>query len=96
LRFANNCLTNLPYKRNTSQNEKEERKFVVNNVFTIKEILHNMKKPNLSSAQKSRPVRSHLGGANTSPQHKTKKQKGKYCFWENVMNASQSNKELDS
>jgi hypothetical protein len=54
------------------------------------------KKPNLRSAQKSRPVSSHLGGANTSPQHKTNKQKSKYCFWENGMNAAQSNKGLDS
>jgi hypothetical protein len=54
------------------------------------------KKPNLRSAQKSRPVRIHLGGAITSPQHKTNKQKSKYYFWENGMNAAQSNKELDS
>jgi hypothetical protein len=33
------------------------------------------KNPNLRCAQKSRPVRNHLGEANTSPQHKTNKQK---------------------
>ena len=29
-----------------------------------------------------------LRGADTSPQHKTNKQKSKYCFWENGMNAA--------
>jgi hypothetical protein len=29
-----------------------------------------------------------LRGADTSPQHKTNKQKRKYCFWENGMNAA--------
>jgi hypothetical protein len=38
-------------------------------------VIQMVKKPNLRSAQKSWPVRSHLGGANTSPQHKTNNKK---------------------